>query len=155
MSDELKTPYESGSTLYAAVRDEANDVLYIVGTVFEAWGTSGRTAVDYAIAQTDDAGDMYVGNFPTGTAAGHYYVASYLQAGGSPADTDIILPPGGELWWDGTEEQTETEYELIAYDVAKVTDILNVLNIYNESGQIADGGGVYPIVEETGKGVYP
>jgi len=155
MANELKTAYPSGSNMYACIRNEANAVLYIVGAAFETWGASGRDAADYGIDQTSDTGDMYVADFPTGTAAGHYYVTSYLWDGVTKADTDDVMPPGGEIWWDGTSEQTETEYELIAYDAAKVNDILSVLNIYDDTGNLQVGG-VAPIIESNpGEGVYP
>jgi len=162
MSDELKTPYESGSTLYACVRNEANDVWYVVGEVFEAWGTAARDAADYAITQTSDTGDMYVGDFDVNIAAGHYYVASYLQAGGTPADSDNILPPGGEIWWDGTAEVPPANQDDVtgahattdALIAALGANVLSVLNIYDDrTGALP--GGTYPIVETEGGGVYP
>ena len=114
MSGELAINYPSGSTLYAVARNEAKNVWYVVGEVFEAWGTSGRTAADYSIALTGDDGDIYVGDFDTNIIAGHYYLAAYLQTTGAPLDADSVVA-SGEIWWDGSTEQTQTEYELNAY----------------------------------------
>ena len=114
MSGELAINYPSSSTLYAVVRNEAKNVWYVVGGVFEAWGTSGRTAADYSIALTGDDGDIYVSDFDTNIIAGHYYLAAYLQTTGTPLDADSVVA-SGEIWWDGSAEQTQTEYELNAY----------------------------------------
>jgi len=121
MSAEIKIAFPSGSNLYAVVRNEAALVYYIVGTVFEAWATGGRDADDYDYPMTGDAGDMYVANFPT-IAAGRYSVTIFKRLGASAADSDT--PVGAEeIWWNGTSEETQAEYELNAYDPPTNTEM--------------------------------
>jgi hypothetical protein len=162
VSNELKTPYESGNTLYACIRNDANQVLLISGLTFETWGTSGGASA-YAISQEYDKGDIYVADFPAGVAAGHYYAFSYLQEGNSPKDSDAILLPGGEIWWDGTAEVppasqddvTDAHVTTDALIAALSTATLSVLNIYNDSKVNVSPGGVYHVIEKGSGGVYP
>jgi len=122
MSAEIAIVYPSGSDLYATIRNQAREVWYIVGAVFETWGTSGRDADDYDIPLTDDNGDYYVGDFIAGISSGQYSVAVYSQVGASASDTDS--PVGaGEIWWSGSAEQTQTEYELNSYDPPTKTEM--------------------------------
>ena len=154
MSEEIQADYIPGGTLDHYAYNEADEVWYIVGEVFEAWATGGRDATDYAVAMVGDAGGHFVGDFDVNTDAGHYYITTKIRAGASAADDDAVQG-NGEIWWDGTEEQTQTEYELTAYGVAKSEELLYVLNIYDESKQTRPGG-TYPIIEdEEGSGVYP
>jgi hypothetical protein len=105
MAAEIRVIYPSGSTLYATVRNAAGNVWYVVGQVFESWGTAGRDADDYDIALVGDAGDIYVGDFDTNIAAGRYAVQAYIRATGTPIDADISIG-GEEIEWSGTAEIT-------------------------------------------------
>jgi hypothetical protein len=101
MANEIHINYASGNTLYAVVRNTAGNVWYVAGQVFEAWGTSGRTANDYNIALTDKSGSRYVGSFDTNIPAGRYSIQIFLQAGANPADGDTFIA-GEEIVWSGT-----------------------------------------------------
>jgi hypothetical protein len=101
MANEIHANYASGNTLYAVIRNVAGDVWYVAGQVFEAWGTSGRTADDYDINLTDKNGSRYVANFDTNVPAGRYSVQVFLQAGANPADGDTFIA-GEEIVWSGT-----------------------------------------------------
>jgi hypothetical protein len=101
MANEIHVNYASGNTLYAVVRNAAGDVWYVAGQLFEAWGTSGRTANDYNIALTDKSGSQYVGSFDTNIAAGRYSIQVFLQAGANPADGDTFIT-GEEIVWSGS-----------------------------------------------------
>jgi hypothetical protein len=105
MANEIHVNYASGSTLYAAVRNDAAEVWYAAGKTFEAWGTSGRTADDYAISLMDKSGNRYVGNFDTNIPAGRYSVQVFVQAGASPADGDSLVA-AFEIVWSGTGRVT-------------------------------------------------
>lgn len=105
MASEIQVIFPSGSTLYAAIRNAAGNVWYIVGQVFEAWGTGGRDADDYDIALTGDAGDLYVGNFDANIIAGRYSVQAYVRATGTPIDGDDSIG-GEEIQWSGSAEIT-------------------------------------------------
>ena len=105
MANEIGADYASGNTLYAVVRDNAGDVWYLGGQVFEAWGTGNRTADDYDISLTDKNGSKYVGNFDSNIPAGRYSVQIFLQAGANPADGDSLVG-SDEIVWSGTGEVT-------------------------------------------------
>ena len=114
MSGELKADYIPGGSLDHYAKNEDSETWYPAGEVFEAWGTGGREATDYAVAMVGDDGGHFVGNFDTNIPAGHYYVTAKIRAGASAAASDSVFGPG-EIWWDGSAEQTQTEYELTAY----------------------------------------
>jgi len=100
-ASEIRAFLPGVSTAYAMVREIDGDVWYVSGQVFEAWGTSGRTAANYDIAMVDKSGDMFVGTMDTNISAGTYYVTVSNQVGGAPADTDPVLWESyGE--WSGT-----------------------------------------------------
>ncbi|KKK79033.1 hypothetical protein LCGC14_2837550, partial [marine sediment metagenome] len=87
-ASEIRAFVAGASTCFAVVREVDGDVWYVTGQVFEAWGTAARTAADYDIALVDKTGDMFVGTMDTNIGAGQYYIVSFQQEGGSPADSD-------------------------------------------------------------------
>jgi hypothetical protein len=101
MANEIHVNYASGNTLYAVVRNTAGNVWNIADQVFEAWGTSGRTAKDYDINLTDKSGSQYVGSFDTNIPTGRYSIQVFLQAGANPADGDTFIA-GEDIVWSGT-----------------------------------------------------
>ncbi len=105
MANEIHIDYTSGNTFYAVVRNEAGEVWYPGGQVFESWGTGGRTADDYDISLTDKGGSRYVGDFDSNIPAGRYSVQAFLQAGANPADSDNLVE-GDEIVWSGAGKVT-------------------------------------------------
>ena len=105
MANEIQVNYASGNTLYAVVRNAVGDVCYVAGEVFEAWGTSGRTADDYDIGLTDKSGSRYVGGFDANIPAGRYCVQVFLQAGANPVDGDTFVA-AEEIVWSGSGKVT-------------------------------------------------
>ena len=132
MANEIYANYSSGNTLYAVIRNRAGDVWYILGQVFEAWGTSGRDADDYDIALTDKDGARYVGDFPAAiTSAGRYGVQVFLQAGANPADSDELLA-SREIVWSGKAEVTA---EKLLANKASQNKASGEINYYDDDGQ--------------------
>ena len=105
MSNEIHIDYNSGSTLYAVIRNGTGEVWYAGGQVFESWGTGSRTANDYDISLTDKGGSRYVGHFDGNIPAGRYSVQAFLQAGANPADSDNLVG-GDEIVWSGAGKVT-------------------------------------------------
>lgn len=106
MSNELSYDHDSGATLYAARFQLDGDVFLTSGASDEVWGTGGRTAADYDVTMPEKGSSgHYVGDFDgsSNIAAESYPVTVYLQAGGSPADSDRPLGRG-VMYWDGTAE---------------------------------------------------
>ena len=101
MANEIHVNYASGNTLYAVIRNAMGNVWYVSGQVFEAWGTSGRTADDYDISLADKSGSRYIGSFDTNIPGGRYWIQAFLQAGANPADGDTLIV-SEEIVWSGT-----------------------------------------------------
>lgn len=132
MAGELWTFYLTNKIVYAAVfRDSDGLVYYIVGDVFEVWGTSGRDADDYDITMAEttvNASMHYFGNFPTAiTDADKFRIGYFERLTGTPVDSDIAIAQG-ELHWDGEREITLSEISISGSTVN---------NFYDETG---DGG---------------
>ncbi len=122
--NEISFDFTSGKTFYAARFQLDGDVFLTNGASDEVWGTGGRDADDYDVTIPEKGSSgHYVGNFDTSSniAAGVYPVAVYLQAGGSPADSDVAHGRGIE-YWDGTAElnpftlNTQIEDDVIGAD---------------------------------------
>ncbi len=98
MANEIHAAYTSSNTLYAVVRNNAGEVWYGAGQVFETWGTGSRTADDYDITLTDKSGSMYIGDFDGNIPAGRYSVQIFLQAGANPAEGDTLVGSDAIVW---------------------------------------------------------
>jgi hypothetical protein len=127
-ADEVRAPYLTGETLFF-VRYAANgDVFLSDGSASETWGTAGRGADDYDVAMTErktgsGASGNYVGSFDTvpNIGAGVYDFDIFLQAGGSPADSDGPALFWGEMPWTGTaEDPAATQGDIV--DAHTATD---------------------------------
>lgn len=100
--NELSYDFNTGETLYAGRFQLDGNVFVTNGSSDEVWAT----AADYDVTMTEDGvGGHYVGSFDASAniAAGVYPVAIYLQAGGSPANSDLAIARG-VMDWDGTAE---------------------------------------------------
>jgi len=115
MANEIRICYPSGQTLYFIIRNAAGDAWDTVGAAFEDWNAMG----DYDVAMTDETGSFYQANFIAAVPAGAYIVQIFLQVGGSPADADPLLG-SMDVYWDGTNMLTETEYALQVNTIAEM-----------------------------------
>jgi hypothetical protein len=133
-SDEINSFAPGVTTAYAVIREVDGDVWYPVGEVFEAWGTSGRTAADYDLALSNKTAGMWVGDFDTNISAGVYHVVTHYQTGGSPADSDPAVWQehgywDGAIWGSDVVTALPTKEEIRAEIDANSTD-LNTLVTY-------------------------
>lgn len=95
----LRLPFVAGNTIYTQIRNETNAIwngTAYVSYVLANWGTYAVSTPD-----TPTGAGFYVAQFPTSSAAGNYSWIQYLQAGGSPAASDVAIGSGGD-YWDGT-----------------------------------------------------
>ena len=137
MANEVFHNFTTGSTLYFCAFQLDGNVFLSGGASDEVWGTGGRDADDYDKAMTEDgSGGHFVGTFDTSIAAGVYRVAVFLQAGGSPADSDFAIAQG-EIYWSGTAEfnpftlNTQIEDDVIggdSYTLETLSDQMDVLS---------------------------
>lgn len=107
--NEIVHDAEPGQTLYAVRWLFSRNVLLTDGASDEVWGTDGRDADDYDVTMTETTvgeSGHYVGNFDTSgnITEGVYQVAVFIQAGGSPANSDL-RDARGQMYWNGTEEE--------------------------------------------------
>ena len=106
MADEVFHNHITSSTLYSTRFQLDGDVFLTDGASDETWGKDERDADSYDVTMPEDGlSGHYVGDFDTSAniSAGVYRVTVFLQAGGSPADTDIPIAQG-VMYWDGTAE---------------------------------------------------
>lgn len=93
----------AGLNLYARLRDTNNKFWTAGGFVTfneDNWAT-------YVIPLTSRGAGLYLGNFPSGVAAGVYSLDSYQQVTGGPVKppTDLYLGASrGPIQWNGTIE---------------------------------------------------
>ena len=98
-------PYDTGNTIYAIFRNPSDDTVW--SDADTAWETQNDANIaNYDVSLTDANGDCYIGDFNSSISAGTYLIGVYLQAGGSPAITDIGIG-GGVIFWDGSAEITD------------------------------------------------
>lgn len=139
MANDIRHVWATGATVYALIWDYLNSkIWYPTGEVFETWGTGSRTALDYAVTMTERAVGYYTGSWPTAMSVGKYDVIIKLQAGASPADTDLTVAGPAKKYWTGvtTAEEPET----------------NAVNICNRSLAKLGGGDDTLIITALGDG---
>jgi hypothetical protein len=99
MSLELDISYPGSATLYAIIR-RASDGYVWNGTAFVVW--ADLSIADYDVALTSQGGDYYAVDFPALiTTAGTYRIFYYVQAGATPATSDLLLD-NESLYWTGS-----------------------------------------------------
>lgn len=132
MANEFAIDYQTGSTFYACIFQPNGNVFLTGGASDEVWGTGGRTAVDYDEPMAENAPDgHYTGGMPAGQGSGTYKVSFYLQAGGSPANSDQALFTG-EIRWNGTEEIGN--FDPVNDTVARVTLVDTTTDVTTKTG---------------------
>ncbi len=132
------------SAAFAVVRELDGDVWYVSGQVFEAWGTTGRTALDYDIALTAETGGMFTGTFDTNISAGYYHIITHDDADSTPADADPAtwVEYGywdGDEWFKGALSQDVNDLTL---DVADVNTAVWTSLVADFTGELTFGGEV-------------
>lgn len=110
MASEIAFPHSvSGATLYMLVRKLDQQIFN--GATFEAYVTANLGAYDIpSLAEQGTASRFYPFTFPGAIAAGLFSFTIFEQAGGSPAETDLLVGVGF-IHWDGSAE-------VIPFDVA-------------------------------------
>ncbi len=107
MANELVWDTITGETLYAIRWQPAGNAFLTDGASDEAYGAGASDADTYDVTMPEAGvgSGHYVGHFDAGAniAAGFYPYTIYLQAGGSPVDSDLPIAKG-MMYWDGTAE---------------------------------------------------
>ncbi len=143
MANEIVANHLTSKTLYAAVFNAAGLVYRTSTGLFEAWGTSGRTAADYDIALTETAAGAsmhYTGTFPVIVAA-VYSVTVFDRATGTPLNSDIAIGDG-EMHWDGTDEINDTTLNELLETIDSTTNRIVIDDTDGTGGTSSSGGSV-------------
>lgn len=131
MANEIHVDYNSGSTVYAIIRDRDGQVWYAPGETFEDWGNGGHAADDYDIVLADSGGSHYLGDFDTHIPGGSYSIQIFRQAGVCPTDTDPLVS-SRQILWTGTGELTATK---ILVNRAVMNKVDGTIDYYDDDGQ--------------------
>ena len=107
----------TGLTLYAHVRTYAATIWN--GSSFESYNASNWANYDVSLAE-QGASQVYVGTFPGSISAGGYHVTIHRQAGGSVAETDLVIGSGG-LEWTGSAVLPAYNTAADTVDVGKIS----------------------------------
>lgn len=125
MANELSFDYGTGFTLYATRFQPGGNVFISDGSSDEVWATADL----YDVAMTENGvGGHYVGDFDASgnIGEGTYQVAIFLQAGGSPANSDSAIGRG-EMYWDGENEISiftlDTNIDILLASASKVLNV--------------------------------
>ena len=126
MAGEVSHNTITGETLYFCRWKLDGNVFLSDGATDEVWGTGGRGADDYDVAMAENAPDgHYAGDFASAGVIelGIYKVSVFVQAGGSPANSDLAIAQG-EISWSGDSEITPGTLS---------SQGSQVLNVYDET----------------------
>ena len=137
MINKFRTQYTTGANLYVLLYDKDQKVAYIVGEEFETYGTSSRTAADYAVNMTEITGTgYYYASWPTWIERGNYDVVVKIRAGATPADSDTGFGPVERYWTtaDVTAPTDSDEIEICNLALAKVGGGIDTVTITSLSG---------------------
>jgi hypothetical protein len=126
MSKELRVTYQGSATIYAIIR-KISDATVWNGSSFETWA-DGNIAT-YDVALTNQSGDFYSADFPSAISVGNYRVNYYVQAGGSPAITDLIVGTAADLYWDGSTTGSVSSVTLSTYALTTLEALKRFLRI--------------------------
>lgn len=101
MAGELQTDYVSGKVVYFLLRSAVGTIWN--GAAFAAYNSANYATYPITATEQGTSG-YYVANMPA-AVAGIYNVLAKVQAGGSPAETDITVGTG-QLDWSGSVVET-------------------------------------------------
>lgn len=103
MSNEIRAVASSG-TLYARIMNPSGLIWNTSSEEFEAYSAPNYSSYDIALTEQGNS-NVYVVDFPTAIiVAGVYEYFVHRQAGGSPAEGDMIINTG-KINWTGTSAQ--------------------------------------------------
>jgi hypothetical protein len=113
MANEIRGVAPTGSTLYARIANSSGN--YWNGSAFEAYSAGNYSTYDVAMTEQGASG-VYTATFPSGiTSAGTYEYFVHLQAGGSPAEGDLVANTG-KVDWSGSASVTASSSAMTGSD---------------------------------------
>jgi hypothetical protein len=114
----LRLAYPTGATLYAVIRNEADNIWN--GTSYESPNSTHWTTYATSTPETPAGFGHYVCQFPTSSAAGSYSWEMKLRVGGSPAISDPTVGTGSGYWtgttFDASGQATAANSTLAGYN---------------------------------------
>lgn len=91
----------AGATVYAFIRNSVAQVANLTTLAFESYNAANYD--DYVVSLTyqGNGSKYFTGDMPSWIGAGVYNMQAMLQAGGSPATTDVVIGVG-DIQWNGS-----------------------------------------------------
>ena len=99
MAGEIVFSHTTGRTCYAQVFNGVGQIYNTAASAFQAYATANIADYDIAATEQGTASGIYVASMPA-VSAGLYGVVAKERAGGSPAESDIVVGEG-DVFWDG------------------------------------------------------
>ncbi len=126
MANELTVSYPvASSSVYAIIRRQSDAYVWN-GSGFVSWDDDDIATYD--IPLTDLGGDLYGADFPTAIGVGQYLTFFYLQAGGSPSITDVLLTRKWQTW-TGASLEDPGEIALSSYALCSLAEAKRYMHI--------------------------
>lgn len=118
MANEIQIVYgDETATVYSIIRRESDNKVYNpITEAFETWDDAD--VADYAIEMTYQGGDVYAADHPDIATSTNYVYITYLQAGATPATTDLVLNAFTGTW----DTTTTSETPVSAYALAGLSE---------------------------------
>lgn len=128
-SNEIKSYYQSGDTLYSVVRNSTGQVWDINDSVFEDWNDVN----DYDFQLTDKNGGMYLGSLDSNIPDGFYTIITFKQTGIEPNDSNDTFLGYREGYWSGSKWSDNLTKEMIREEIdANSTQLAAIVADTNE-----------------------
>jgi len=109
MANEINVPSAASQTIYVIIWNATGSVYDDTNSNFETYLTAQRGNYDIPVTEQGTASGYYLADFPTAiTSAGVYSYVGYIQAGGSPAETDQLVSSGTIDWTGSSAVATPT-----------------------------------------------
>lgn len=100
---------QTSGTVYARLYTTTDKYWYTVTPAFEAYNAAHIAS--YALtANQDGANGKWTADMPAAVTVGLYYYCFFLQAGGSPAESDIRISTVGSIDYTGTVASAAIAY---------------------------------------------
>jgi hypothetical protein len=151
MADEIQVAHVPGVTVYALVREDDGSVWN--GSAFVVYDSSDLSTYAIALTEQGPGSGYYTANFPASAAPGSYNTAAFEQAGGAPAEGDLLAATGN-VNWQGLDDVFTDERFLLLDQLGSVIGTGDIAVDHNYGGtdnlsyQTASGQGIADAVIE-------
>lgn len=102
MAGEIQAAFNSaGANIYAFIRNSVGQIANVSTLAFEAYNSANYANYVVSLTYQGVGAKYFIGDMPTWIGPGIYNFQAQLQAGGSPATTDVTIGVG-DIQWNGS-----------------------------------------------------